>query len=115
MGEYSMQKSVVLILLAAVAQSAAAQTARPADVWYGAGHIALSAIGDGVAAEWQFDRADNGDIRLIKNERRDGAKISGTVLSVCEDQALIFKDIAPAPRRELNELNDPVLHLQLAL
>lgn len=95
--------------------SAHAQNSKPADVWFTAAHIELDATGAGVAAEWQFDRADNGDVRLTKRERRPGGNINGTLLSVCEDRALAFKDILPARGRELMEINEPVLHLQLAL
>ena len=112
-----MRKCAAFALLASVGMGAAAQNPKPADVWFSAGHVALSATNavSGLAAEWQFDRADNGDVRLVKDERRGTARVSGTVLSVCGDQAIIFKDFAPAPRRELQELNEPVLHLQLVL
>ena len=112
-----MWKCVVGALLAGAALGAGAQSPRPAEVWFSGGHIALkvAAAGDGLAAEWQFDRADNGDVRLVKNERRGGVNVSGVVLSVCGDRALLLKNIAPAPRHELRELNEPVLYLQLAL
>ena len=86
-------------------------------MWFSAGHIALTATdgAGGLTAEWQFDRADNGDVQIIKDERRGTAKVSGTLLSVCDDQALLFKDIVPARQHELQELNEPVLHLQLVL
>jgi hypothetical protein len=110
-----MRRCVAFAVMASVACGAAAQTSKPADVWYSAGHIGLTATGAGLNAEWQFDRANNGDVRLVKNERRDSARISGTILSVCDDRALVFKDITPAPRHEMQELNEPVLHLQLTL
>ncbi len=112
-----MRECTAFALLATFALGAGAQSSKPADVWFGAGHIALAATGPagGIAAEWQFDRADNGDVRLVKNEHRGFASVSGTVLSVCGDQALLLKDIATSPRRELQELNEPVLYLQLAL
>src|SRR5882757_4733085 len=113
----SMRKCAAFALLASVALGAGAQSPKPAEVWFSGGHIALkaTAAGDGVAAEWQFDRADNGDVCLVKNERRGNANVSGVVLSVCSDRALLLKNIAPAPRQELRELNEPVLYLQLAL
>ena len=112
-----MRKCALFALLATVALGAAAQTPKPAEVWFSGGHVALkaAAAGDGVAAEWQFDRADNGDVRLVKNERRGNANVSGVVLSVCGDRALLLKNIAPTPRHEFQELNEPVLYLQLAL
>lgn len=112
-----MWKCAAVALLAAVATGAGAQPSKPAAVWFSAGHIALTATdaAGGLAAEWQFDRAENGDVRLVKTERRGEAKLSGTVLSVCGDQALLLKDIAPQRGRELQELNEPVLYLQLAL
>ena len=112
-----MLRVAAVVLLASIAPGAGAQNPKPAEVWAGAGHIALSVTdaAGGLAAQWQFDRADNGDGRIIKDERRGTAKVSGTLLSVCDDQALMFKDIVPAQRQELNELSEPVLHLQLAL
>jgi hypothetical protein len=112
-----MRTCVAFAVLASIAAGAGAQNSKPADVWFSAGHVALaaSAPAGAIAAEWQFDRADNGDVRLAKKERRGNADVSGVVLSVCGDQALLLKDIVPAPRRELQELNEPVLYLQLAL
>jgi hypothetical protein len=112
-----MPKSAVFFLLAAIALNAGAQSSKPADVWLSAGHIHLTAAdaASGLSAEWQFDRADNGDVRLIKNERRSSGTVSGTLLSVCSDQAILFKDMVPASRHELRELDEPVLHLQLVL
>ncbi len=112
-----MPKKALFLLLALVAFGTSAQTPKPADVWLSAGHIELTATnaGGGLIAEWQFDRADNGDVRLIKNERRGSDKVSGTVLSICADQAILFKDFVPTSRHELRELDEPVLHLQLVL
>jgi hypothetical protein len=112
-----MRTCVAFAVLASIAVGAGAQNPKPADVWFSAGHVVLAATAPGgaIAAEWQFDRADNGDVRLVKKERRGDANVSGVVLSVCGDQVLLLKDIASAPRRELQELNEPVLYLQLAL
>ncbi len=103
------------LLLAAV--SAYAQNPPPAMLWYNAGHVELNVtnLAEGGTATWQFDRADNGDIRIIKEEQRGATKVSGALLSVCDDQALLLKDIVPARRHELRELDEPVLHLQLVL
>ena len=104
-------------VLASAALGAAAQKPAPATLWYEAGHVALtvSDASRALTASWQFDRADNGDVRIIKEERRGAEKVSGALLSVCGDQALLFKDIVPARSGELHELNEPVLHLQLVL
>lgn len=111
-----MPKWAGIALLAALATGAHAQNNKPAEIWFTAAHIELAATGaGGLAAEWQFDRADNGDVRLTKSERRANGHIRGTLLSICDDHALAFKDIVPARGRELYELNEPVLHLQLAL
>ena len=111
-----MLKIAALAVLIAVALDAGAQKPAAESPWYAAGHVALTATDSGgLAATWQFDRADNGDVRIVKEERRGTATVSGTVLSICNDQALLFKDIVPARRRELQELNVPVLHLQLVL
>src|SRR5258705_3853641 len=112
-----MRICVAFALLASIAPGAGPQNPKPADVWFTAGHVALAAIvpASAIAAEWEFDRADNGDVRFVKKERRGNADVSGVVLSVCGDQALLLKDIASAPRRKLQKLNEPVLYLQLAL
>jgi hypothetical protein len=112
-----MHKCTACALLALVTAGAGAQSPKPAEVWFNPGHVALAAggAGDSIGAEWQFDRADNGDVRITKKERRGDAKIAGTVLSICSDQALLLKDIEPARGRELYELNEPVLYLQLVL
>ena len=104
-------------VLALVTLSAGAQNAAPAALWYAAGHVALTVTDAprGLAAAWQFDRADNGDVRIVKDEQRGAARLSGTLLSICGDQALLFRDIVPAPLAELQELDEPVLHLQMAL
>ena len=105
------------VVLASVSLNAGAQNAAPAALWYEAGHVALTVMDASreLAAAWQFDRADNGDVRIVKEERRGAARVHGTLLSICGDQALLFKDIVPAGLAELQELNEPVLHLQLAL
>jgi hypothetical protein len=112
-----MLKIAAIALCASIASGAGAQSPRPAQAWYGAGHVALTATdaAGGLAAEWQFDRANNGDVRIAKNEQHGAAKANGLLLSVCDDQALLFKDIVPVQRHELQELNEPVLYLQLAL
>ena len=97
--------------------NAAAQKPVPATLWYQVGHVELAATtsaGD-LAATWQFDRADNGDMRIIKDEQRGTGKIKGAVLSICDDQAVIFKDIVPAIRHELQERDDPIMYLQVVL
>jgi hypothetical protein len=112
-----MLKTAVFAMLGAIALSAQAQSPKPADVWFGGGHIVLSVTdaAGAFSAQWQFDRADNGDVRIIKEERRGSTKVSGTLMSVCDDQALLLKDIVPARQLELQELNEPVLNLQLVL
>jgi hypothetical protein len=111
-----MLKIAALAVLVSVVLEAGAQNPAPPSLWYDAGHVALTVSDSGgIDAAWQFDRADNGDIRIIKEERRGAATVSGALMSICNDQALLFKDIVPARRRELQELNVPVLHLQLVL
>ena len=112
-----MLKIAAFTMLALVVLGAGAQTPAPAEEWYGVSHIKLTATDavGGLAAEWQFDRASNGDIRIIKDERHGTTRVSGTLLSVCDDQALLFKDIVPPRQREMRELTEPVLHLQLVL
>lgn len=104
-------------VLASVALCAGAQNAAPASLWYAAGHVALTVVdaSRGLTAAWQFDRADNDDVRIVKDERRGATTVKGTLLSVCGDQALVLQDIVPARLAELRELDEPVLHLQLVL
>jgi hypothetical protein len=117
-GEDAMAKLAVFAMLAFAAFDAQAQSPSPATLWYNAGHVTLAVTGAAadLSASWQFDRADNGDIRIVKEEQRGAAtKVSGTLMSVCSDRALLFKGIVPLRRHELQELNEPVLHLQLVL
>jgi hypothetical protein len=110
-------KPAIFAVLALAALHAEAQNPPPSTLWYAAGHVELSVTNPagGFTAAWQFDRADNGDIRIVKQEQRGASKVSGTLLSVCGDSALALKDIAPVRRHELQELDEPVLHLQLVL
>ena len=112
-----MLKIAAFGVLASVALCAGAHNTAPATLWYEAGHVALTVVdaARGLTASWQFDRADNGDVRIVKDERRGAARVSGTLLSICGDQALLFKDIVPAPPGALHEMDEPVLHLQLVL
>ena len=110
-------KIAAFAVLASLALNAGAQNAAPATLWREAGHVELTVVDAprAATASWRFDRADNDDVRIVKEERRGAAKVSGTLLSVCGDQALAFKDLVPAPLHELREFDEPVLHLQLTL
>ncbi len=110
-------KAVVTAMLAFAACGAAAQGASPAAMWGSAGHVTLKVSGApaGFFANWQFDRADNGDIRIAKEEQRGDAKLSGTVMSFCDHHALLINGFVPVRRQALRELDDPILHLQLLL
>lgn len=89
----------------------------PAAEWYRAGHVTLNLADTArdFKAVWQFDRADNGDNRVLREESRSGKNLKGSVMSVCQDQALVMQGITPARGNELRELDDPVLHLQMVL
>jgi hypothetical protein len=103
--------------LSVLASAVAAQSPSPATGWYRAGHVTLR-LTDAArefSAAWQFDRADNGDNRVMREERRGGASINGTVMSICDDQALLMKGVTPERLREMRELDEPVLHLQMVL
>ena len=89
----------------------------PATEWYRAGHVTLN-IADAARdfkAAWQFDRADNGDSRVVREESRGGKDLKGSVISICQDQALVMQGITPARGNEMRELDEPVLHLQMLL
>ena len=111
------RSSLIGLIFGLSALPAYAQDA-PAISWYAAGHVDLN-VSDPetglVAGAWQFDRADNGDIRIIKREQRDGTQVTGSLMSICDDQALLFKDIVPPRHREMDELDRPILLLQLTL
>jgi len=89
----------------------------PTAPWFMAGHISLEVTDPEAAliASWQFDRAENGDIRIVKQEQHGSTKIAGTLMSICDDQALLFKNIAPPQHHEMSELDQPILLLQLVL
>ena len=89
----------------------------PAMEWYRAGHVTLrlaDSAGD-FNATWQFDRADNGDNRVIREERRGEKLSNGTVMTVCDDLALLMTGVKPERRHEMREIDEPVMHLQLLL
>lgn len=107
--------AALLVVLGGTALPAVAQA--PAADWYRAGHVTLrltNAARDFNAA-WQFDRADNGDNRVIRDERRAGVALNATVMTACDDLALLMQGVAPLPRREMREIDEPVLHVQLLL
>jgi hypothetical protein len=112
-----MKKFWLFAALCAYASAVAAQNPSPATGWYRAGHVTLRLTDTArdFSAAWQFDRADNGDNRVMREERRGGAKINGTVMSICDDQALLMKGVTPERLHEMRELDEPVLHLQMVL
>ncbi len=113
----AMLKLISGLLLCALSACGLAQSTRPGAIWYTAGNVQLAVTEPavGLSARWQFDQADNGDTRIIKTEERMGSSINGTVLSICDDRALLLKDI-PRPRgAATNELDGPIHMLQLAL
>ncbi len=107
---------VVLLALTPLA-FAQAQKPSPATDWYRAGHVTLrlTDAAHDFSAAWQFDRADNGDNRVIREERRGNVAVNATVMAVCDDLALVMKGATPERRHELREIDDPVLHLQMLL
>lgn len=114
-----MKKIIVLMLLGLLALAARAQAPKPSPAadWYRAGHVTLrlTDAARNLTASWQFDRADNGDNRVLRDEQRGGAAVKGSVLTICDDQALLMQGIKPEPLQEMRELDEPVLHLQMLL
>ena len=112
-----MRKFWLIAALCALAAAAQAQGPSPATEWYRAGHVSLrlTDAAHDVNAAWQFDRADNGDNRVLREERRGGVKFDGAVMSICDDQALVIKGIPLERGREMRALDDPVLYLQMLL
>jgi len=114
-----MKKFLFFALIAALVPAAHAQVQKPspATEWYRAGHVTLrltDAARD-FTARWQFDRADNGDNRVIREERRGAVDVSGTVMTICDDRALVMKNLKPERKHEMGEIDEPVLNLQLVL
>ena len=114
-----MKKIIVFAACLGLAPLAVAQApnATPAAEWYRAGHVTLR-LADAARdfnATWQFDRADNGDNRVIREERRAGVALNATVMTVCDDLALLMQGVAPVQHREMREIDEPVLHLQMLL
>jgi hypothetical protein len=113
-----MKYCVAGLALVFLATYSYAQNQSPSTVpWFTAGHVDLNVTDPEtmLTASWQFDRAENGDIRVIKQEQRGSAEVAGTLISICSDHALLFKNVAPPRLREMNELDQPILSLQLAL
>ena len=108
---------VGLVFALSATHSYAQNQSPPTAPWSTAGHVDLNVTDPETAltASWQFDRAENGDIRVIKQEQRGGTGVAGTLISICSDQALLFKNAVPPRHREMNELDQPILSLQLAL
>jgi hypothetical protein len=114
-----MRKICLTAALAALVTTAYAQEPKPSPAtdWYRAGHVTLrvSDAAQGMSAAWQFDRADNGDNRIVRDERRGEAAAAGTVISVCDDRALLMNGLKPGRGREMREIDEPVLVLQMVL
>jgi hypothetical protein len=112
-----MQKFWQIAALCVTTALAHAQNPSPAAQWYRAGSVSLRLAEPArdFTAAWQFDRADNGDNRVIREERRGGVVIDGAVMTVCDDAALLIKGITPERLHEMRELDEPVLQLQLLL
>lgn len=112
-----MVRLLLCVALYAVCAGSFAQAPRPGVAWYEAGHVLLGVTEPavGVSGAWQFDRAGNGDIRIVKEEQRLGTAINGSLMVICSDAALLTRDLTPVRGRELRELDGPVLLLQLAL
>ncbi len=112
-----MGRLLLCAVLCAACSGTHAQAPRPGAAWYEAGHVLLGVTEPavGLSGSWQFDRATNGDIRIVKDEQRMGTAFKGTLMVICGDAAFLTKELAPAKGRELRELDGPVLLLQLAL
>ena len=113
-----MVKLVVGLLMCAISAAGLAQAPRPGAAWYAVAQVLLGFTepGVGLSGSWQFDQADNGDKRIIKNEQRLGTQVSGSVLAICDDRALLLKDLQPTKGiPATSELYGPVRLLQLVL
>ncbi len=112
-----MVKLISGLLLCAISAGGLAQPSRPGAAWYTAGHVVLGITepSAGLSGSLQFDRADNGDTRVIKNEQRMGTQVSGSVLAICDNHALLLKDLQSPTGPATLELDGPIHLLQLAL
>jgi len=68
----------------------------------------------GFSAQWRFERADNGDIVLQKEENRAGQSQAGTLILIGSG-ALATRELRLERGRELDSINGPLLMLQLVL
>ncbi len=112
-----MARLSLCVLLCSLCTGSYAQASRPGTAWYEAGHVLLAVTEPavGLSGSWQFDRADNGDMRIVKEEQRLGTVVKGSVMMICSDSAMLTRGLAPVKGRETRELDGPVLLLQLAL
>jgi hypothetical protein len=112
-----MLRGFVCAALLAVCTGGYAQATRPGAAWYEAGHLLLAVFEPavGFSGSWQFDRASNGDIRIVKEEQRMATNVSGSVMMICGDAAMLTKGLTPTKGSEQREIDGPVLLLQLAL
>lgn len=111
--------ALVLVLAAAAAGGARAAQAPPkeaASEWARGEKVQLGITQPalGISGQWRFERWDNGDIRIEKEENRRGRQTAGTVL-VIGNGAIAVRDLRPAKDRELDEVNAPLSMLQLTL
>jgi len=104
-------------LLCVACAGSYAQAPRPGAAWHEAAHMLLAVFEPavGFSGSWQFDRASNGDIRIVKEEQRMGTVVKGSVMMICDDAAMLTKGLTPARGSEQREIDGPVLLLQLAL
>lgn len=112
-----MVRLVLSLLLCAISAHGLAQMQRPGTAWYIAGNVQLAITEPrvGLSASWQFDQVDSGDTRVIKDEQRMGTQVKGSVLAICENRALLLKDLQVPKGPATNELDGPIHLLQLAL
>jgi len=109
----------LVLLLAAVAGSGAGAAQAPneaASEWARGQNLQLGITQPalGISGQWRFERWDNGDIRIEKEENRRGRQTSGTVL-VIGNGAIAVRGLRPAKDRELDEVNAPLSMLQLTM
>jgi len=84
--------------------------------WARGNRMLLGVTQESVAfsAQWRFDRAANGDIRIEKEELRAGQPSAGTLIIV-GNAAFGARDLQLERGRELDAVNGPILMLQLVL
>lgn len=113
---YGLRGACVLLLFACGGARAGEATVDAASEWARGERLQLGITQAeiGFSGQWRFERWENGEIRIEKDEMRRGKQSAGTML-VVGSGAIAMRDLRPAAGRELDEANGPLAMLQLSM